>query len=161
MFGKNPQSFLHWQHLHRSKPQEKRADRAVTQMISADLNFFTSNPLSLWRLIDLSKCRPLSVCVCYNPGALPSFLPHYCEDSSTAGHSRTSLWGSSSPSRVRPQTPWRTCSHSWGCLRSRPTASLAAGLWGELRGCTHSWRAPPLCRHGSPRSPPLLRWWHK
>lgn len=102
------------------------------------------------------------VCVyARNLGFLPSFQPHYCEDSLTVLHSHTSLWGSSSPFHVRPQTPWRTCSRSWGCPRSRPTASLGADLWGEPHGCTHSWRAPPLCKHGLQRSPPLLRWWHK
>lgn len=91
---------------------------------------------------------------------LPSVLPHYCEDSSTAVHSRVSLWGSSSPSHGHPQTPWRTCSHSWGCLRSRPRASLGEDLWGEQHDCTHSWKAHPLCRPGSRRSPLRRHLWH-
>lgn len=91
---------------------------------------------------------------------LPSVLPHYCEDSSTAVHSRVSLWGSSSPSHGHPRTPWRTCSHSWGCLRSRPRASLGEDLWGEQHDCTHSWKAHPLCRPGSRRSPLRRHLWH-
>lgn len=55
---------------------------------------------------------------------LPIFQLHYCEDSWTVVRSHKSPWGSFSPSRVRPQTPWRTCSRSWGCRRSRPIASL-------------------------------------
>lgn len=92
---------------------------------------------------------------------IPVSLLHYYASSSASGHARVTLGGNSSPSPWRRQTPEQTCSRNAHYHRSHPTASHAAGLWGERRGCSRRWRARPRGTHGWRHWPHRLRWWRR